>query len=269
MLDTTIRVFLINLERSPDRLIHATNTFKQVGLPFERIAAVDGTKLDMEHIETFADREAVEKDKWLTSSAIGCSLSHYKAYKQFLESDADWALFVEDDVEFSPNVVDVLNNAIRTINKTDVFLLYFHGRDKSYSKHSKIEVDSKHAFFAATNLLDVYSAGAYLIHRDVAQRLHDYVFPVHTTADRHGDFHRAGIIGGLWALLPPITRTSYFGSDISYSMLGSLLRKAEAVKCLAISRPLRWLRKTAGSTKTRYHLVDETPTWLSDRRSLK
>jgi len=39
-------VFLINLDRSPERLALATENFSKVGMPFQRIAGYDASKED-------------------------------------------------------------------------------------------------------------------------------------------------------------------------------------------------------------------------------
>lgn len=268
MLAENIKIFLINLDRSPDRLANAVKNLNAVGLPFERIPAVDGSKLDMENMESFAVKAAIEKNKWITPPAIGCSLSHYSAYKSLLASDAEWGVVMEDDVEFSKDIVDVLNSAVDVVNKTDIFLLYFHGDEKSFCSPAKINVNSKYSFYPASTLWGGYSTGGYLIHRDVARRLHEYVFPVHISADSYGVFHQDGAIDGLWALLPPISRTSNFGSDISYSKVGSVLRKIEAINFSLLTRLIRGLRRVLKTTDTKYRVVETIPAWLSNRKKV-
>ncbi len=263
VLDPAINVFLINLDRSLDRLKNATGNLNEVGLPFKRIAAVDGAKLDMGNLGEFANPEALQKNKWITPPAIGCALSHYAAYQAFLASDADWAIILEDDIELSKNIVEVVNVAVSVINKTDVFLLYFHGDEKVFSTDSAKVVNSIYSFHPAASLWGGYAAAAYLIHRDVAKRLRDYVFPVHISADSYGVFHQAGVIGGLWALLPPISKTSNFGSDISYSTLGKLFRRIEATRLPLVSSAFRRVRRILRTTDTKYRVVSERPAWLT------
>ena len=42
----------------------------------------------------------------------GCALSHYHMWKDFLASDADWALLAEDDVLISPDLQPVVERII-------------------------------------------------------------------------------------------------------------------------------------------------------------
>jgi hypothetical protein len=40
-------VFLINLDRSPERLALATENFAKIGMPFQRVAGFDASKEDV------------------------------------------------------------------------------------------------------------------------------------------------------------------------------------------------------------------------------
>lgn len=262
MLSSTIKVYLINLDRSPDRLANAVKNLNRVGLSFERISAVDGTKLDMKNIDSFAVREAVEKNSWITQAVIGCAISHYLAYDKFIASGGEWALILEDDVELLDGAVDVLNKAIEVASKTDIFSFFFANEEKVFSNVGKIDVCQGHYFYPALTLWSGYSAGAYLIHRDLAIRLRAYVFPVHTSADSYGVFNRDGVIGGLYALLPPVSKPSYFGSDISYSKMGRLLRNIEKSKFPFSAFMMRTARNFLKTTSIKYRINDDLPEWF-------
>jgi len=47
----TLRIFVINLDRPPDRLAYITNEFGKIGLEFTRIAAIDGRLLPEEEYQ--------------------------------------------------------------------------------------------------------------------------------------------------------------------------------------------------------------------------
>ena len=78
------RVFLINLERRPDRRVKMEECFRELGVEYERVEAVDGRGMTEEsvsreglrvlpgYVEPYSKREA------LTFGEIGCFLSHYK-----------------------------------------------------------------------------------------------------------------------------------------------------------------------------------------------
>ena len=268
MLNKKIKVFVINLDRSPDRLASISKNLNKLSIPFERISAVDGTSLDMTDVGSFAIKESIEKHKWITPAVIGCALSHYAAFKKLAESEgAEWALILEDDIEFADNVVELLNASVQVINRTDVFLLYFHGKEKSFSKPASISLGKAHAFHAAVTLSGGYAAGAYLVHRDVAKRLANYVFPVHISSDSWEVYYRDGIINGLWALLPTISRTSNFGSDIGYTRVGVFLRQLEKIRFFPTGFLVRRLRRLFKTAETKYNLTDEVPSWFKAETS--
>ncbi len=81
-------VYLINLDRHPDRLAHMR---QQLGdLPFERIAAVDGATLPA-------------TTKGLSRFERACLASHQTAWRLFLESPNEHAIFLEDDLHLWPD----------------------------------------------------------------------------------------------------------------------------------------------------------------------
>eukprot|EP01037_Dinobryon_pediforme_P016825 gene16825-17006_t len=207
--------FLINLNRSPDRLKNATHNLQRVGLDFERIEAVDGSKLDLSAENPVINHNAIKPHKWITPAVI----------------DAEWALVMEDDVELFGGVVDVLNKAATVAPRDAVTLLYFHGQTKHFTK-----------------------TGAYLIHRSLAEKLCSFVVPVHTSADNWAAMHRANVISGVWAVLPPISKPAYFGSDIGYGGIGFYLRIIETQYFPILSGPFRVLRKFLNKTRMAYEI---------------
>ncbi|MDR3182665.1 MAG: glycosyltransferase family 25 protein, partial [Planctomycetaceae bacterium] len=90
--------YIINLDRAKDRWDEVSGRFQSVGFNVIRVPAVDGRELRFPHPD-FAQRRYF----WLygrppVGAKIACFLSHIKALKTFLESDAQHALICEDDV---------------------------------------------------------------------------------------------------------------------------------------------------------------------------
>ncbi|MXW13733.1 MAG: glycosyltransferase family 25 protein [Rhodothermaceae bacterium] len=86
-------VFVINLERRPDRLATITGALDRIGLAFTRIPAIDGQALDGD--------PAILR---MGAGHVACARSHYKATAAFLDTGAAAALILEEDVEVSPTV---------------------------------------------------------------------------------------------------------------------------------------------------------------------
>jgi glycosyl transferase family 25 len=82
-----MKVFLINLDRSADRLAHMRAQLN--GVAFERISAVDGSN----------DPPTA---KGLTRFELACLESHKIAWRKFLSGGENHACFLEDDLHIRP-----------------------------------------------------------------------------------------------------------------------------------------------------------------------
>lgn len=102
------RCYVINLDRSPDRLVKMDARLRQLGVSYERVPGVDGLKLpDAE----FRWQTRVNRFyKPLSRGEVGCHLSHLEAKRRFLASGAAYALILEDDA-LMPDELPVLVHA--------------------------------------------------------------------------------------------------------------------------------------------------------------
>jgi glycosyl transferase, family 25 len=129
MLD--IRVYVINLDRAPDRLVAMESQLRSFPMAHERISASDAANVTKEMMSAVAaprlgrlfrnmsgyhrSEESSpamfwpEIGRYLVAGEIACYLSHVRALQTFLASDADHALILEDDVEIDADIVDVLS----------------------------------------------------------------------------------------------------------------------------------------------------------------
>lgn len=103
------RLFVINLERSPERRLFMSERLCRFGLKHEFISAVDGKSL------TERDMVPYNREKrWrmfgcdLTPNEIGCYLSHFRLYEKIVEENIDRAVILEDDVDVAPDFPSVL-----------------------------------------------------------------------------------------------------------------------------------------------------------------
>ena len=88
-------IYCINLDDKPDRWKFMEDQFKYWQVEnYERISAYDGRGDN--------DLSEILKGKYpnqMTSGEVGCTTSHLKALKRFLETDAPCALIMEDDCD--------------------------------------------------------------------------------------------------------------------------------------------------------------------------
>jgi GR25 family glycosyltransferase involved in LPS biosynthesis len=81
------QVYVINLDRRQDRLIHITSEFKKIGVDFKKFKAIDGLNLKV-HKEL------------LKNSQLACLRSHIGVLKDALEKGHNKIAVFEDDVVF-------------------------------------------------------------------------------------------------------------------------------------------------------------------------
>ncbi len=82
-----MNVYLINLDRNPERLAHMRTQLK--GVAFERLSAVDGSN-------------EPPTAKGLTRFELACLESHKAAWRRFLDGPSAHACILEDDLHIWP-----------------------------------------------------------------------------------------------------------------------------------------------------------------------
>jgi glycosyl transferase family 25 len=96
-----MKIFVINLDRAPQRLERMASLFGELGLDFTRVSAVDGRDL--------ADRQARRGMYYdLGSGEIGCFLSHIKCWDAATKADGEYTAIFEDDVHFGAGARELL-----------------------------------------------------------------------------------------------------------------------------------------------------------------
>ncbi len=92
-----VAIYLINMDSESVRLEWMRKQLEKHELSYERISAVNGALLTPEdqayHLSPLRSH--------LSRAEIGCLLSHTVAWETFLQSQADFALILEDDVHFA------------------------------------------------------------------------------------------------------------------------------------------------------------------------
>ncbi len=118
-----IQSYLINLERSPDRLEAMVSRLRSIGLEFQRVPAFDGRGLDLEILRTLpdVDNDACLKfmGRSLLGTEYGCYKSHLDCARRIVESGAPQALVFEDDVEVHPNLPDSVQDILFLLSENN------------------------------------------------------------------------------------------------------------------------------------------------------
>ncbi|MGB0498232.1 MAG: glycosyltransferase family 25 protein, partial [Rubricella sp.] len=101
-----IGIYLINLDRRPDRLGRLAARFSELGLDFTRIEAIDGAACPADEIDPhFLPKGPLGQ---LGQGDKACTLSHFRALEAFLATDAEAAVIFEDDVEIAADFPDIV-----------------------------------------------------------------------------------------------------------------------------------------------------------------
>lgn len=95
-----VPVFLINLDRSTDRLAATGAMLERLNLGFSRIPAVDGRAVPERDLALWrCEASHAHIGRALLPGEIGCYLSHVEAAKQIVAQQLSAALVLEDDAE--------------------------------------------------------------------------------------------------------------------------------------------------------------------------
>ena len=159
-------IYLINLDRSTDRLLSAQQRFSAIGLPFERIVAIDAYKEDIAQYPI--DQKVFERThgrKAIRPGEIGCYFSHLKALRAFIVSGREFGIIFEDDVLPQERLPEVLEELLAFSDDWDIVsLFHFH-------RGGPLAVRRAEKFSLAVHLAHISSAAAYILSRQAAEKL--------------------------------------------------------------------------------------------------
>lgn len=187
-----IKTYVINLKESVERREAVlAETGKYPFLDVELIEAVDGRKLTLEEMKGCFNFKKFSKryHRAPKGGEIGCILSHRVCYRNLLESEEEFALILEDDVNFIyPEDIETTLNAILKGYKDNkpyfiTFAMHFLYYPKEYRKMGNYNL---------YKIFDAFGTCAYLINRKAAERLLSVSFPF-TVADDFLFIRKRGI----------------------------------------------------------------------------
>lgn len=115
-----LATFLINLDGSEERLTSATRQIA-TNVDYRRFSAFDGRGRNPQDFPEYDDAKAVRfYGRPMTGGEMGCYFSHIGCARAFLDTDADFALVLEDDVLCNQNSFGVLDRMVDWIDRADL-----------------------------------------------------------------------------------------------------------------------------------------------------
>jgi glycosyl transferase family 25 len=181
------KIFYINLDRRIDRNNFMKDLLNSYNLQYERISAVDGRKLDLDKLPpNIITKEGIDDAKNnnnrvyvpLTRGGIGCTLSHYNTWKRIAtDKSINGALILEDDIDFSLNFTEDINNIMKNHPKDfDIIFIGYHPSTFKYIQRNKIY---NKLYFKS---LKVYGLFGYIVSKKGAEKLLN-IFPITNQID--------------------------------------------------------------------------------------
>jgi glycosyl transferase family 25 len=146
-----MKVYVINLDRHPERLAHMRDQLSDIG--FERVPAVDGAKKPETAIS-------------LTRFELACLESHRNAWRLFLKRPDAHACFLEDDVHLCPD--------FGTLVETEGWIPSDAHSMKLDTYFQEVRLGERRTIFGGREVARLYtrheSSAAYILSREGAER---------------------------------------------------------------------------------------------------
>lgn len=204
-------IFIINLDRSPQRWQYVLPSIRQLGWSYSRVSAVDGSALCQEDMQALVDLSSYTSfmGRPPEKGTVGCSLSHIKAWQKFLNSPFEYALIFEDDVSFDPSLLrKIVEEVLEVPEKWD--LVNFENLHRSLNL-PLASLAKGHEL--VTFLTPVTHAGCYLINRTAARKLLAKALPIRLPVDHY--FSREWEVGiKFTGVLPNVVDQTHGTSQI-------------------------------------------------------
>lgn len=198
-----MKCYLINLDRSADRLQAMSKRFANLGVTFTRVSGVDGRMLSQSEIDRFAGSSE------MTPGTIGCLLSHRKCWQAIADGDEPFAAVFEDDMVLSSKSAPFLKSAGWIPGDTDILKI------ESFNRVTRIEkkgIDAGDGFQLVRLMDEHLGAGGYILSRQAAAKLLEWTDGMYAAIDRAIFRPSNGIFGRLtvYQITPALCIQSQF-----------------------------------------------------------
>lgn len=264
-MSVSVKAYIINLARSTERRAHMVRELCSTGIDYEFVEGVEGRDLDL--WDTSLVHPTWESRSTFWPGAVGCLLSHLKAHRKILESGAERALVLEDDV-ILPIDMNALVEAVspHMAGAEIVLLQYFscgsgeRGEAYKLRRQGSIRLPLSRVLAFPTDMSDLGGAGAYLITREACHRMATAMLPMRVPADEWAFVHDKGALERVRCVAPiPVQINSAFRTTINHYDTGTLQTRAReaAIRIPLLSQALTIRRRRIMKRKTQVELVDD------------
>ena len=115
-------VFVINLDKSPERMSRIAKRLDELFIPFERISGVYGAELSQEEIAQYYCPKLNKKNyrRPLGLGEIGCYISHIKAWQTIVDRELSCGLVLEDDIVIEEGLAELTKELAKSSDNFDI-----------------------------------------------------------------------------------------------------------------------------------------------------
>lgn len=241
-----MQIYLINLDRVPDRLAHMQRSFDAAGIAFTRIAATDGRMISEDARKRYQAKEGYWG--WLTPGEIGCFLSHRLCWQAIADGDDAYGAVFEDDVLLGENAGKILTDSTWIPANADIVKLETAGSRIYVDMLSAAEVCGRSVKRLRSSH---YCTGAYILSKSAARHLLHESGTFNEAVDDVLFSARAAAAASLkkYQIIPALcTQRSRNSSNLDDAQLPSSIegREQKTMKRLSLSERVRLITSREG-----------------------
>lgn len=161
-----MKCYLINLDKSRDRLEFMASQFERLGAQFKRVEAVNGRAMSPLELASFIQ---ISKE-WpapLSPAEIGCFLSHRKCLEKIAAGEDAYAAVFEDDIRLSQGSSRFWASDHWIPKQADIVKIDAYGHEVLISNPVKNEGPYSISRLRSRHL----QTGGYVVSREAARKL--------------------------------------------------------------------------------------------------
>jgi GR25 family glycosyltransferase involved in LPS biosynthesis len=166
---STLNVMVISLQDRKDRRAVIYKALSLNKLPFKFIDGIHGKLIMRNRLNVFFSAKSI---KHLSNGSIGCIMTHIKAYRSIIKSNAEYSLILEDDVILNDGFYSKLQQLMTSL--PDDFDIVYLASNFSIKNNLR-------ACLSDTLYVPLYPRSgqyAYLISNKGAKQIMNNIFPI-------------------------------------------------------------------------------------------
>lgn len=117
-------IWVINLDKSTDRMNRIKKNFEEHKIKFNRFSAIYGKNVSKEYMNKNVN--SICKKLLCNYGIIGCAASHKTLWQQLIDSDENFYIIFEDDIELNQKSFETIKKIIPYLNNEEYDIDYLN-----------------------------------------------------------------------------------------------------------------------------------------------